>query len=205
MRRKLAYVSLIATVFFVLAVVALLFLAPDVDPMVSGISFYALTRYGLLFALAIGLVGVSGISLSFALWPTTTSTAGRAGLLLLIAWGLTSVLAGLFPLDAPGSTPTLFGTIHGLSGLNFLLVAPALLLIELSRPGGSGPVRPRTITFWLTWLFLASAVLLFTFNGPLHSLGIGGAIQRLYWLVLVLWLLFKADQVLRRERAHTAI
>jgi hypothetical protein len=200
MTRLLAYVSLIATVIFSLIVFALLFIAPDIDPLQFGISFYALTKYGFLIGLAIVLVGISGMELSFALWPTTTTTPGRIGLLLLIAWGLASFLAALFPVDAPGSPPTPSGSIHNLAGLSFLLITPALLLIELARPAGSDPVRPRTISFWLAWLLPAVSVLVVTFNGPLHSLGIGGAIQRLYWLVLVIWLLSKAFQVLRHER-----
>lgn len=196
MTRLLAYVSLIATVIFSLIVFAFLFIAPEIDPLQFGISFYALTKYGFLIGLAIALVGVSGIALSFALWPTTTTTPGRIGLLLLIAWGLAAFLAALFPVDAPGSPPTLSGSIHSVVGIiSLLIITPAVLLIELTRPAGSDPVRPRTISFWLAWLLLAASVLLVTQPFPA-----AGAIQRLYWLVLVIWLLSKAFQVLRHER-----
>jgi hypothetical protein len=201
MFRQLAYTSFITTIFFVLATFSLHFLSPEIDPVVSGISFYALTQYGFLIGLALSLIGISGMALAGAMWLTTTSLPGRAGLLLMIAWGFLSILAGLFPLDAPGSDSSLSGTIHNLAGLNFLLITPALLLIELSRPVLSDHDRSRSITYWLAWLLLASAVLLFIFNGPLYSLGIGGAIQRLYWLVLVSWLFFKASQILRQETA----
>lgn len=200
MKSLLAYASLIATLIFFVAVVALLILAPDVDPMHSGISFYALTRYGAIIGLALILVGVSGIFLAIALWPTILSLAGRIGLVLLIAWGFTSILAGVFPLDAPGAAPTLSGSIHNMAGLNFLLVAAALLLIDLTRSTPVDPIRSRPKTYWLAWLVLVFAILLFIFNGPLSSIGIGGLIQRLYWLVLALWLFFKAQHVLRTER-----
>jgi len=203
MTRLLATTSLVTTAIFVFAILILHLLPTGVNPMISGISFYALTRYGFLFILATLSIGVSGIALSLAMWPMIPSTAGRVGLLLLIAWGLSSILAGLFPLDAPGTAPTLSGRIHNLSGMNFLLISPALLLIELSGSGGSQPHRPRTITFWLAWMLLAAAVLLFTFNGPLYSMEIGGLFQRLYWLVLVLWLVFKSLQALRWEPARS--
>jgi hypothetical protein len=61
-----------------------------------------------------------------------------------------------------------------------------VLLVEPTR---SSPAQSRPITYWLAWLVLVSAILLFTFNGPLTSIGIGGLIQRLYWFLLVLWLL----------------
>jgi len=201
MTRLLAIISLITTTIFIIAILILHFLPTGVNPLISGISFYALTRFGYLFGLAVILIGISGIALSLALWPMTVSTAGRIGLLLLIAWGLTTILAGLFPLDAPGATPTLSGKIHNMAGMNFLLLAPALLLIEPSRPKGAQPHQPRPITFWLAWVLLAAAVLLFTFNGSLYSLEIGGLIQRLYWLVLVLWLDFKSVQLLKQETA----
>ncbi len=201
MTRLLAFVSLITTIFFFLAIFSLHFLSPDIDPVATGISFYALSRYGFLLGLALCSIGVSGIVLACAMRSTTTSITGRAGLLLMIAWGFLSVLAGLFPLDAPESHPSLSGTIHNLAGLNFLLITPALLLIELRQPASRILVRSRTTTFWLAWLLLVSAGLLFTFNGPLYYLGIGGAVQRLYWLVLLSWLLFKALQVIGREIA----
>ena len=199
MKRLLAYLSIIATLFFLAAVVAFLFLAPDLDPMRSAISFYALTRFGIIIDLAFALVGVSGISLAIALWPTTLSVAGRIGLVLLIAWGISSILAGAFPIDAPGAVPTLSGSIHNTAGFNFLLVAPVILLIELTRSRLVASTGFRSSTYWLAWLLLASAILLFTFNGPLFSLGIGGLVQRLYWIVLALWLILKARQVLRTK------
>ena len=204
MRRAFGYVSVIAALLFVVAVIALHFLAPEVDPMRYGISFYAHTRFGLMIDLALALVGVSAITLAIALWPAKPSTAGRIGLVLLIAFGITEILAGLFPVDAVGASPTLSGSIHNYAGFNFLLVAPAVLLVEFSRSTVGDPGRPRPITVWLAWLLLVVTVLLFTFNGPFQSLGIGGAIQRLYWLVLVAWLLLKDTQVLRTE-APTAV
>ena len=200
MIRYLAYISLIFTLLFVLAVLALLFLAPDVDPLRYGISFYALTRYGFVIDVALVLVGVSGIALSIALWRSITSRSGRIGLLLLIAGGLTIALAGVFPVDAPGSPATTSGSIHNLAGLGGpILIIAALMLIELPRPSGGDPVRHRSSTYWLAWLLLVFSVLIYIFNTPLlHSMGIGGAIQRLYWLVLVLWLVLKALEVLRQ-------
>jgi hypothetical protein len=200
MTRFLTYTSLVAAIFFILALFSLHFLSLDYDPMQFGISFYALTQYGFLIGLALSIIGLSGIALASAMWSRTISLAGRVGLLLMIAWGLLSVLAGLFPLDAPGTHATQSGMIHNLAGLNFLLITPALLLIELSRPKDTDSARNRRITYWLGWLLLLSSVLLFTFNGPLSPIGTGGVIQRLYWLVLVSWLLAKAVQIIQDEK-----
>jgi hypothetical protein len=193
-----AYFSISTSLIFLAVILALLFLAPEIDAMQSGISFYALTDYILLIGIALTLIGLSGISLAAALWKSRPTLAGRTGLGLLIGWGIASVLAGIFPLDPPGVDPTLSGAIHSIAGLNFLLVAPAALLIELTRPALNGSTRPRLGAYLLAWLLLISAILLFVFNGPLYTLGIGGLVQRLYWLILALWLLFEAQKMLGR-------
>jgi hypothetical protein len=82
-------------------------------------------------------------------------------------------------------------------GLNFLLVVPAVLLIELNGPRLVTRTGARGSSYWLAWLLLAFAVLLFTFNGPFSSLEIGGLVQRLYWFTLAVWLLLKAARFLR--------
>ena len=79
MVRPLAYLSIIAALLFLIAVVVLLFLAPGVDPMRFGISFYALAGYGPTLGIAIALAGVSGISLAAALWGATTRPPAASG------------------------------------------------------------------------------------------------------------------------------
>jgi len=203
MKRPLAYLTIVTTLLFLAAAIGLLLLAPEVNPMHSGISFYALTKYSPVIDLALALVGIAGISLAIALWSLTPSIAGRVGIALLIAWGCASILAGIYPLDAPDAAPTLSGSIHNMAGLNFLLVFPAALLVELTRSTLTA-AGTRTSTYWLAWLLLIAAILLFTFNGPLSFLGIGGLVQRLYWAILSSWLLLKARQVLQAGAMPTA-
>ncbi len=204
MRRVLAWASIIGASFFLVAAVALHILAPEVDPMRYGLSFYAHSRFGFLIDLAIVLMGVSAITLALALWPAKPSTAGRLGLLLLMAFGVTEFVAGFFPVDAPGASPSLAGSIHSIAGYNFLLVVAAVLLVEKSRSTDGDPGHPRPITVLFAWLFLASTVLLFTFNGPLVALGIGGAIQRVFFVVLIAWILLKAMPLVRTEAPNLA-
>lgn len=204
MSRRLATISLVLTAAFVLIILALHFLRPDVDPMLFGISFYAIGEFGQFLDFALSLVGLSGILLAFSLWPRFSSSIARAGLVLLSVWGIASILAGIFPLDAPGAQTTLSGTIHNLAGLNFLIVVPAVLMIELARSDVRRELRPRPTTYWLAWLLLIAAIALFVFNGPMHALNVGGAFQRLYWLVLVLWLFLKAAYCRSAALAPTA-
>jgi hypothetical protein len=195
MDRTFAQLSIVAAILFLVIVMALMFLAPEVDALKYGISFYALTDFSAVIGVAIALVSLSAMFLGIALWPNV-SVAGRVGVALLIGWGMFSIPASIFPLDPPGAVPTLSGTIHNMAGLSFLLAIPAVLLVEfsgnvLTRSAGAGKA-----TYWLAPLVPVSAILLFAFNGPFSSLGIGGLIQRLYWLVFTVWLIFKAQQLL---------
>jgi hypothetical protein len=192
MDRTLAWTSIAATTLFLVIILALLFLAPEVDPLRYGISFYALTDFSAVIGVAIALVGLSAICLGIGLWPNLRSVAGRIGAALLIGWGMLSIPASVFPLDPPGAVPTLSGTIHNMAGLSFLLAIPAVLLVEFA----GAATRARRATYWLAYLVPLSAILLFTFSGPFSSLGIGGLIQRIYWLVFAAWLVFKAEQLL---------
>jgi hypothetical protein len=196
MERTLARISILAASVFLVTVLALLFLAPEVDPLLYGISFYALTDFGAVIGVAIALVGLSAICLGFGLWSSMVSVAGRIGAALLISWGIFSIPASIFPLDPPGAAPTLSGTIHNIAGLSFVLAIPAVLLVEFSGNVGTRPSGVGRATYWLAYLVPISALLLFAFNGPFSFLGIGGLIQRLYWFVFTAWLVFKARQLL---------
>ena len=83
-----------------------------------------------------------------------------------------------------------------MAGLSFLLAIPAVLLVEFSGNVLTRSTGRSKTTYWLATLVPVSAVLLFAFNGPFSSLEIGGLIQRLYWLVFTVWLIFKAQQLL---------
>jgi hypothetical protein len=196
MDRTLARISILAAAGFLVIVLALLFLAPEVDPLLYGISFYALTGFGAVIGVAIALVGLSAICLGFGLWPSMMSVAGRIGAGLLITWGMFSLPASIFPLDPPGAAPTLSGAIHDIAGLSFLLAIPAVLLVEFSGNVSSRRREFGRVTCWLAYLIPISALLLFAFNGPFSFLRIGGLIQRLYWFVFTAWLVFKAWQLL---------
>jgi hypothetical protein len=199
MERTFARLSIVAAILFLVIVLALMFLAPEVDALKYGISFYALTEFRAVIGVAIALVGLSAMFLGLALWPH--ASASRVGTALLIGWGMLSMPASIFPLDPPGAVPTLSGTIHNLAGLSFLLAIPAVLLVEFSGKVFTRSTGAGKATYWLSTLVPVSAILLFAFNGPFSSLDIGGLIQRLYWLIFTVWLILKAQQLLSEPRS----
>jgi hypothetical protein len=121
--------------------------------------------------------------------------SGRIGVLLLLLWTALIEAGGFFSMDPPGGVPTVSGRIHSLAGLGFLLLPPAALLIEWSLSRTHSVRRDRVIgLIFVCSVFVASGLLI-TFNGFLLNVGIGGAVQRGYWLVIIVWLLFLAQRM----------
>jgi hypothetical protein len=148
-------------------------------------------------------IGVAGIALTFGLYQTTTARAKSwSGLLLLGIWGITQIVAAIFPIELPGEPPTSTGMIHSLVGFSFVLIGPAIVL--LARRFANDP-------YWATFSrqamliaagILIVSVMLFIFNGILQPLRLGGIVQRAYWLSIVLWLGAAALRLRQAPRAH---
>jgi hypothetical protein len=115
------------------------------------------------------------------MWPGTVSTAGRVGLVLLAIWAITNVTAGVYSVDPIDPTHR-FRNDPQLFRDEFPPFIPAIFLLELDRRRTTRPSPARSLGMLLALAILIAAILLFTFNGPLYRLGIGGAVQRLYWI-----------------------
>jgi hypothetical protein len=98
------------------------------------------------------------------------------------------MLVAMFPIDLPGETATLSGTVHGYLGFSFLLMAGAALLVgrAFSHDAYWGTFA-RSVA-WGAAAIVVISVLLVLFNGVLQPIGIGGLVQRLFWLAWLLWL-----------------
>jgi amino acid transporter len=200
MKTYINYTIAIGAAIFLSLIVVLAIIAPQVNPLTQGISFYALTQYRIVIELGLFIVGFIGILLAFTLWEPEGPLLRKSGCSLLILWGISSIAAGIFPVDPPDIEQTVSGAIHNLAGLNFLLVAIAVPLIDRSRSKTVIPPEQNPRQTLLTWSTVLSAILLFLFNGPLVTLGVGGLFQRIYWLSLCLWILVKARNLLRIEK-----
>jgi hypothetical protein len=200
MKTYINYSIAIGIAVFLSLVVALTFLAPEVNPLIQGISFYALTSYRILLDLSLLIVGASGILLGLSMWDAEGSLLVNLGFTLLILWGISSLAAGIFPVDPPDVKPTVSGFIHNLAGLNFLLIVIAVPLIDRSSSKVGSPPKHIPRQALLTWSTVLSAVLLFLFNGPFVAIGLGGLFQRIYWLFLCLWFLLKVRNLVQSEK-----
>src|SRR5215204_580830 len=128
----LALLTIVGIVDFLVNVVALHFLRPDVNPVLEPLSNYAVGPYGFLLTAAdIGLC-LAALALTFGLYLSITPP-GRSyvGLLLLGLYGVSVLLSGIFPLDVGGGATT-FGTIHNIVGnISFFGFPIAVILLSL--------------------------------------------------------------------------
>src|SRR5215213_8525040 len=130
--RVLALLAIVGIAAFLLSLAALHFLRPDVNPVLEPMSNYAVGPYGFLLTAADIGSGLAALSLMFGLY-LGIAPRGRSyvGLFLLGLYGVSELLAGIFPLDVGGEATT-FGTIHNIVGnIAFFGLPIAVILLSL--------------------------------------------------------------------------
>ena len=129
--RVLALLAIVGVADFLLLLAALHFLRPDVNPVVEPMSNYAVGPYGFLFTAADIGYGLAALALTLGLY-LGIAPPGRSyvGLFLLGLYGVSELLAGIFPIDVGGEAAS-FGIIHNIVG-NILFFAFPVAVIFLS-------------------------------------------------------------------------
>src|SRR5215218_2681588 len=99
--RVLALLAIVGIAAFLLSLAALHFLRPDVNPVLEPMSNYAVGPYGFLLTAADIGSGLAALALTFGLY-LSIAPPGRSyvGLFLLGLYGVSVLLAGIFP-DLP--------------------------------------------------------------------------------------------------------
>jgi hypothetical protein len=190
MTMVLAILTIVGIAVYLLNLAALHFLRPDVNPMLDPVSTYAVGPYGFLFTVAdIGL-GLAALALTFGLY-LSIAPPGRSyvGLFLLGLYGVSVLLAGIFPIDVGGEATT-FGIIHNIFGnISFFGFPIAVILMSL----GMGKDE-RWRTFRRPALALSLVVVLTVILTIVGSnLGIGyGVTQRIFNVAALVWMLLVA-------------
>mgnify|MGYP003286658110 CR=1 FL=1 len=185
----LALLAFVGIVDFLLNVAVLHFLRPDVNPVLEPMSNYAVGPYGFLFTAAdIGL-GLAALALTFGLY-LSIAPPGRSyvGLFLLGLYGVSVLLAGIFPIDVGGEAAT-FGIIHNIVGnISFFGFPIAVILLSL----GMGKDE-RWRSFRPPALVVAFAVVLTVILTIVGSnIGLFGVTQRIANATQLLWILLVA-------------
>ena len=121
----LALLALVEIAVKFLTIAALHFLRPDVNPVLEPISNYGVGPYGFLLTVAdIGSI-LAAFALVFGLY-LGIGPPGRyyVGLFFLGLYGVSELLAGIFPIDVAGEATTALSTTSSATYRSFVSLSP---------------------------------------------------------------------------------
>ena len=186
----LAFLTIVGIAGYLLNLAALHFLRTDVNPMVEPVSNYAVGAYGFLSTAANIGSGLAALALTLGLYLSIASPGrSRVGLFLLGLFGVSELLAAIFPIDV-GAQATTIGIIHNVVGnIAFFGFLAAVILLSWSMGKDEQWRSIRRPALALALVVLGMAVL--TIVGA--NIGIGfGVGQRLFNVTSMGWMLLVA-------------
>lgn len=189
---RLATVAIAGVAYFVVMIVALHFLRPDLNPIHQPTSRYAVGPYGFLMTTAFFSLSMAKFALVIGLSQGVSHSArSRLGLGLLGLGGVGVLIAMIFPMDVEGAPQTLAGAIHNISGpLTFLSLTTGLILVS-RRFKQDDRWRPfYRAALVLSLILLAGFVA--TFLSFVTQSGFLGLAQRIMLAALVTWMVLTA-------------
>jgi hypothetical membrane protein len=186
----LALLAIVGIVAFLLNVATLHLVRPDVNPVLEPMSNYAVGPYGFLLTAADIGGGLAALALTFGLyWGIAPLGRSYVGLFLLGLYGVSVLLAGIFPIDVGGEATTV-GTIHNIVGnISFFGFPIAVILLSLGMGKDERWRSLRRPALALSLVVVLTAIL--TIVG--FNLGIGfGVTQRIANVAALVWMLVVA-------------
>jgi hypothetical protein len=186
----LALLAIVGIADFLLNIAALHFVRPDVNPVLEPMSNYAVGPYGFLLTAADIGGGLAALALTFGLyWGIAPPGRSYVGLFLLGLYGVSVLLAGIFPIDVGGEATTV-GTIHNIVGnISFFGFPIAVILLSLGMGKDERWRSFRRPALALSLVVVLTAIL--TIVG--FNLGIGfGVTQRIANVAALVWMIVLA-------------
>jgi hypothetical protein len=182
----LALLAIVGIADFLLNIAALHFVRPDVNPVLEPMSNYAVGSYGfLLTAVEIGS-SLAALALILGLY-LGIAPPGRSyvGLFLLGLYGVSQLLAGIFPIDVGAETTTV-GAIHNILGnIAFFSFPIAVILLSLGMGKDERWRSLRRPALALAGVVVLTVIL--TMVG--FNIGIGfGVTQRIANVAQLVWM-----------------
>ena len=189
---RAATIALVGAAYFVVIIVVLHFLRPDLNPIRRPTSEYAVGQYGFLMTSAFFSMSLASFALVIGLYRGVSQSArSRIGLALLGIWGVGVLIAMSFPIDPEGAPQTISGTIHRINGpLAFLSLTAGAILVS-RRFKQDEQWRPFHRTALLLSLVMV-AVFIATFVNIATGSGFAGLCQRIFLVAFATWFLLTA-------------
>jgi hypothetical protein len=204
-----AYAAIAATALSSAALILLHVVSPEFGPSWRMVSEYANGRNAWLLTFVFITWALSSFALSVALWPVSTSTLGKIGLLFLVLAGIGQAMGGLFDINHK---------LHGpaaMIGIPSLCIAAVVVTIAMFRHSGiDAPPMWSAHLPWIAFALMLGAFALFISalksagvdmsaqTGPLTELpaGVSGYVGWANRLIIVssyLWTLLASLSVVR--------
>lgn len=184
-----ALIAMGGIMYFVVAVVALHVLRPELNPISHAVSNYAIGPFGFLMTSAFFTLALSEFALALGLARSlTTSRGALLSMLLLNLAGAGMVFTGIFPGDVKSLHPpaTTTAVIHWISAsISFLSLMIATFLLSNCY---KTDVRWQSFHH-LAFVLAVTIVLALGMFGILAIAGWVGVGERIYIATSVLWLL----------------
>jgi|SRR5262245_31134047 len=201
----LAYACLSGNGCFVVAVLALHMLQPELSPLNYPVSFYVNGAQGWLFTVGLLAWGVGSAALLLGLARTIRIRAGNAGLLGLAVWSAGVLTSGLFRADPPSQwdkSPSATALIHE-NAAHVAFIALPIAALLLSHGLRRAPEWRQTagVLYLLAVMILVSLIVFFASLLPISdSLSppiLFGLTERMLIAVYAAWLCAAAIGLLR--------
>lgn len=204
---KAAKVSFGSGTLFLILLASLHFIKPEYDPSWHFISEYELGNYGWIMRFAFVSLGISCVSLVFALWPHTKNIRGYIGSLILIISAVGMWLAAIFvtdPLEVSREQASFSGRMHELGAmLDGIILAAPLITWSILR---KNPVFnfARKLLIWSGFLpllgtivFGVSMAMMFPKDGVFGPNVLIGWPSRFLIVTEVVWLMIISWQTIK--------
>jgi hypothetical protein len=189
--RLVASAAALLALAAVVMVIVLHVVRTDVDPLIDGVSAYALTPFGTLYRIQVLVTGLAALLLTLAV--LAGGLASGVAVALLAVFGMSRILIARYPTDPRGTTSfSRAGRLHVLLAtttfVTIAVAAPAIGATLTNSPGWTGWTAGLAVVGWVT---TACALGTFASSTTPVTRRVFGLVERgayagmLGWLVIV--------------------
>lgn len=173
-------------------VVALHLLRTDVDPLVDGVSAYALSPFGYLYRIQVLATGLAALLLTVA--TLASELTPGVGVALLALFGASRILIARYPTDPRGTTSlSRPGRLHViLAAITFVTIAVAAPSITGTLATGPRWPGPASLLTALAWTTTISALGTFATSTTRTTQRVFGLVERVAYAGMLGWLVVAA-------------
>jgi len=213
MKNLFAYLSIISAIFFIVLLVLLHFIEPEIDPSWRLISEYQLGQWGWLMSLAFFSLAISCVSLFLIIRANIHGLAGHIGRAFLALSAIGLIIAGIYhtgPITTLPEDYTFSMRMHQLGGVVAVFgmsLSALILTIHFLRTDHLWYGRAMfllilmVVLIWagfITWIGLSTIQKLMFFESGENAYAWIGYPNRIYIVSFSIWQILASINILRK-------